>query len=296
MRPANLTIIGERINPGFALSKDLLDRRDIPGLQSLARGQVEKGCDYLTINVGEKAQRDTAFLAEVIRAVQAVVDVPLSFDCPQASVQEICLRTYDAAKARGRKPIVNSISELRWDMREVLKIQPAKVVLMASERLENGQKIANETSLEIVRTARRMMDRLLSNGLGLAPDDLFVDVSLHPIATDTDGLIRKAVDAIRLLGGATELRGVHLLVGLSNLGIMLPKVALDGSRLSVQIESAFLTLAMPYGLDTILGTPGRAYRILPADDFVFQGFCEAIQLEGIDALERLRRLYRRDES
>ena len=84
---------------------------------------------------------------------------------------------------------------------------------------------------------------------------------------------------------------MHVVVGLSNLGVMLPKFALDGSRLSIKIESAFLTLAMPKGLDTILGTPGRDYQILPPDDFVLRGFQEAIARDGFETLDRVRELY-----
>jgi 5-methyltetrahydrofolate--homocysteine methyltransferase len=286
-----LNLIGERLNPGFASSKALLDAEDIPGLQKLAQEQARKGAHYLTINVGDKATARPDFLAELIRALQEVVDLPLSFDYPHQSVQELCLKTYDPAKAQGRLPIVNSVSELRWDMIELRKIRPFRLVIMASERLEDGEEIANRTAEEIAQTARRLVTRVLNDGGGFTPDDLLVDVSLFPMASDTEGLTRRALDAIGLIGSDPALRGVHQLVGLSNLGIMLPKLALDGSRLNVKLESAFLTLAMPRGLDTILGTPGREYQFLPDDDFVLRGFREAIELEGFETLLRVRELY-----
>jgi cobalamin-dependent methionine synthase I len=290
-----LTIIGERINPGFASSKALLEKQDLKGLQDLAVTQAQKGANYLSINVGEQATTNPAFLAEVIRAVQAVVDVPLAFDYPNAAVQETCLKTYDASKARGRRPIVNSIGEPRWDMVDVLKIQPTNVVLMASERLENGVATANNTAADIAATGKRMVQRLCSNGHNLKPDNLFIDVSLCPLASDTERQVRRTLDAVQLLGSDPDIRGIHMVVGLSNLGVLLPKTALDGSRLSVKIECSFLTLAMPMGLDTILGTAGREYRFLPPDDFVFTGFKEAIEIEGFDALMRVQQLYRKDD-
>ena len=287
----NLTLIGERINPGFASSKALLDAEDIPGLQKLAVDQVKKGAHYLTINVGDKATDRPAFLVALIQAVQCVVDVPLSFDYPNRSVQEICLKTYDPAKARGRKPIVNSISELRWDMLELRRLRPFRLVVMASERVENGEALPNRTREEVAQTARRLVRRILDDGDGFTPDDLIVDVSLFPMASDTEGLTRRSLEAIQIIGRDPDLRGVHLIVGLSNLGILLPKQARDGSRLSTKLESAFLTLAMPHGLDTILGTPGRDYQLLPEDDFVLRGFQEAVALEGFDTLLKLRELY-----
>jgi cobalamin-dependent methionine synthase I len=217
--------------------------------------------------------------------------VPLSFDYPNRSVQEICLKTYDPAKAHGRKPIVNSISELRWDMLELRKLRPFRLVVMASERVENGEALPNRTGEEVAQTARRLARRILDDGDGFTPDDLIVDVSLFPMASDTEGLTRRSLDAIQLIGRDPGLRGIHLIVGLSNLGILLPKQARDGSRLSTKLESAFLTLAMPHGLDTILGTPGRDYQLLPDDDFVLRGFQEAVALEGFDTLLKLRELY-----
>lgn len=288
-----LKLIGERLNPGFKSSKELLDAKDLPGLQALAVDQVNKGgCAYLTVNVGEAATRDQQFLVDLIRAVQAVVDLPLAFDYPSRDVQELCLDTYDAARAGGQRPIMNSVTELRWDMLDIRDRQPFKVVLMASERLEDGRGVPNTTPEDVHRTARRMVERLLAGGYGLQPDDLFIDVSLGPVSADLEGLTRQAIESLKLLGADPDLAGTHKLVGLSNLSISTPPRALDGGLLKVRLESAFLTLTVPYGLDYILGTPGRDYQFLPDDDYVMTGFREAIALDGFDTLMRIQALYR----
>ena len=290
---SGLTIIGERINPGFASSLALLENRDLAGIQQLAINQTKKGAAYLTLNVGDIAVQEPQFVVDVTRAIQDVTHLPISFDYPNRQVQEVCLNTYDPAKANGAKPIVNSVTELRWDMLDVLAIQPAKIVLMASERLEGGQALKNKTAEEIAMTAHRMAANVLDSGHGLTPDDLIVDVSLAPLATDSEGEILRAIEAIRLIGSDPGMKGVHMMVGLSNLGVMLPKEAADGSRLNVKVESAFLTMTMPLGLDTILGTPGRDYQILPEDDFVYGVFRQIITAEGFDALVNVKQLYRR---
>lgn len=226
MRPVsirNLTIIGERINPGFVSSKALLEQRDLKGLQNLALSQVQKGARYLTINVGEDAKGDPQFLVKLIRAVQAVVDVPLSFDYPHRSVQEVCLKTFNPGRTRGRKPIVNSASQLRMDMLELIEIRPFRLVLMVCERMENGKELPNRTAEEMAQTARRLVGRVLDNGGGMTLDALLIDVSLCPIASDAEGHVKRAIEAIRLIGGDSDLRGAHLMVGLSNLGILLPR-------------------------------------------------------------------------
>lgn len=291
-----LTIIGERINPGFASSKVLLENKDLDGLARLAIEQVSKGAHYLTLNSGEAPEKDPAFQSALTRAIQSACEAPISFDSPNPAVQEIYLKAYDPLLARGQKPVINSIAQTRSDMLDLLKIQPAKVVLMASERLEGGKPIANRSAREVHETAREMVFQILEGSHGITPDDLFIDVSLGPIATDSEGLTRMAIEAIELIGSDDRLRGVHVVVGLSNLSVMLPKQATDGSPLKVHMESAFLTVAMPLGLDTILGSPGRKYEILPEESFVLKGFREAIVEEGFDTIIRIKDLYSQRKS
>lgn len=292
MSISNLTVVGERINPGFAKSKKLLDDMDIGELAGLAVSQVQEGAGFLTINIGENPLDRLDFLRDLILSIQNAVDVPLSFDSPDPLVQEACLKVYDPKKSKGRKPIVNSVNEQRWEMLELLRIQPFRVVIMASERLENGQMKANRRSSDIAETARHLVARITDNTDAIAKDDIYVDVSLAPMASDSEGLAGMAVDAIERIGTNPALRDIHMIVGLSNLSIMLPSKAIDGSSLKVQLDSAFLTRTMPYGLDTILGTPGRDYRILPEDNFVLKGFDEAISLGGFESIMRIQKLYR----
>ena len=291
MALSNLKIIGERINPGYKSSKLLLDNEDIPGIQALAVSQVKKGVYALTINVGERALEDPDYMAEVIRAVQAVVNVPLAFDFPGFDVQKVCLEAYDTEKSGGQIPIVNSISELRWDMLELLKIRPFKLILMASERNEEGVNVANKTADEVYETAVRMVSKILNETEKLSIEDLIVDVSIGPVAADTEGRTKMAVDAIHQIGTDPNLKGIHMCVGLSNLSIMLPTIKVNGSPLRTQIDSAFLTLTMPYGLDIILGTAGRNYRLLPENNPVLVGFKEALELGGYESIMRIQELY-----
>ena len=288
----NLTIIGERINPGFPKSRELLENKDIDALAELAVSQVHKGARFLTINIGDNPLEHLDFLRDLIVSVQNVVDVPLSFDSPDPAVQEVCMKVYDPKKAKGRKPILNSINEQRWEMLDLIKIQPFHVVIMASERLEDGRIKQNRQSSEIVETARRITTAIMKRTNEMDRDDIYIDVSLGPMASDTEGLTGTAVGAIKQIGADPAFEGMHMIVGLSNLSIMLPSKAVDGSPLRVQLDSAFLTRTMPHGLDTILGTPGRDYRILPEDNFVLKAFDEAISLGGFESIMRIQQLYR----
>ena len=291
----NIRIIGERINPGFKSTKALFDNQDIAGIQALAVRQAEAGASWLNVNIGVRALTEPQWMADVIRAIQEVVTVPLSFDFPSRKVQEICLQSYDAAKAGGQLPIVNSITEHRWDLMDLYGPFKFKVILMASERMENVDGVSaaksNKTADDIYATARRGALRLMQDH-GMPADDIFIDMSVSAIIADTERLNRGTVDAINLIGQDAELSGVHMKGGLSNVGQQLPPKAVDGSDLKHSLENAFLTLTVPHGFDTVLGTPWRGYAPLPEDHYVLQAYRNFLEQSGSNALRAVRKFYK----
>lgn len=287
----DISIIGERINPGFKSTKALFENSDLPGIQALAVKQAEAGAGYLNVNIGARALTDSGFMVEVIRAIQDVTDLPLSFDFPSLPVQRLCMQAYDADKAKGRLPIVNSITEHRWDLMDLAAEHTFKVILMASERVEDGVSKSNKTAEEMYATARRGALRLCAD-YGMRMDDIFLDMSVSAIIADTAGLNRNTLDAIRMIGEDPDLRGVHMMGGLSNIGQQLPPKAVDGSDLKHALECAFLTIAAPYGFDTVLGTPWRDYQPLPEDNYVLQTYRNFLDATGTNALRAVRKFYR----
>ncbi|MBT3360820.1 MAG: dihydropteroate synthase [Rhodospirillales bacterium] len=286
-----LSVIGDSINPGFKSARALFDNEDIEGIQALAKKQVDAGAAILDFNVGERATEDHAFLREVIGAIQAAVDVPLCFDYPNFEFQEVCLKAYNDSLANGQKPVINSIAETRWEMAELLKVRPARVILMASERMEDGRIVHNQRGEDVHAVAKRMINKL-SDAYPMERDDFIVDISIGTLAADTEGLVRMALDGIRLIAEDPDLEGVYISGGLTNLVLMLPKDAVDGSPLKPQLQSAFLTEAIPLGLNMIMCTPWNDYRILPDDNFILQTFREIMQLKGMDALMAVMKLYK----
>lgn len=290
-----IRIIGERINPGFKSTKALFDNQDLPGIQALAVKQAEAGASWLNVNIGAQALTDPEWMARVIRAIQEVTQVPLSFDFPSQKVQEICLNAYDIDRAGGELPIVNSITEHRWDLMDLYGRHRFKVILMASERVEmvDGKPVAkgNKTAEDIYGTARRGALRL-KNEYGMPLDHVFIDMSVSAIIADTESLNRSTIDAITLIGQDPELRGVHMMGGLSNIGQQLPPKAVDGSDLKHSLENAFLTLTVPHGFDTVLGTPWRGYEPLADEHHVLKTYRLFLEQTGSNALRAVRKFYR----
>jgi 5-methyltetrahydrofolate--homocysteine methyltransferase len=288
----DIQIIGERINPGFKSTKALFDTEDMAGIQALAVRQADAGARFLNVNIGARALTDPSFMATAIRAIQVVVSVPLSFDFPSAEVQKVCLEAYDRAKAGGADPIVNSITEHRWDVMDLYASHgPFRVVLMASERVEDGQAKGNKTAQDIYETARRCALRL-HDAHGVPLSDIFVDMSVSAIIADTTGLNRATLDAVGMIGRDPALKGVHMMGGLSNIGQQLPPKAADGSDLKHALECAFLTVAAPLGFDTVLGTPWRGYHPLPEDNYVLQTYRNFLDQSGSNALRAVRKFYK----
>ncbi len=291
-REFDIRIIGERINPGFKSTKRLFDESDIPGIQALAVKQAEAGATWLNVNIGARALTDTGFMAEVIRAIQEVTTTPISFDFPSKQVQAVCLEAYDRERSNGTLPLVNSITEHRWDLMDLhAEHGPFKVILMASERVEDGVAKGNKTAEEIHATARRGALRLVKD-YGVALDDILIDMSVSAIIADTTGLNRATLDAVKAIGADPDLKGIHMMGGLSNIGQQMPAKAVDGSDLKHALECAFLTLAVPHGFDTVLGTPWRSYAPLPEDSYVLGAYRNFLEQSGSNALRAVRKFYK----
>jgi 5-methyltetrahydrofolate--homocysteine methyltransferase len=289
----NIGMIGDRINPGFKSTKALMDAEDLPGVQALAVKQVEAGAGALDVTIGPREATDPVFLATVVRAIQEVVSVPLCFDSPDIQVQEVCLKTYDRARANGKPSLINSITEQRWDLMNLHKaFGPFQVIVMASERMQDGAAKSNKTADEIASTAKRAALRLQAD-YGMALDDVYIDVSVSAVVADTNGLHRATLEAVRMLYTDPQLQGLHIMGGLTNIGQQLPPKAADGSDLKLSLECAFLTLAVPLGFDTILCTPWRNYHPLPDDNYVLAAYKNILEQTGSNALRAVRKLYRR---
>ena len=285
-----LTIIGESINDSVPSTKKLYDAGDIPGLLELARGQDEKGAAWIDVNVGP---RSPEFMAGLVGQIQAVTAKPLSIDTPDPAVAEAGLRAYDPGRAGGLKPILNSISPLRMFMFDLYAVRPFMPILMSSERYEPGAGCgsANRTAEETRQTARMLLEEARRRIPGFANDQAIIDPGIAPVGGDCEGQLRRVLDSLALIHEDPFFAGVHMSVGLSNFTVMLPSKTKDGAPVKGPLESAFLTLAMPRGLDMIIGSTVRKYEILPAGHPALCCLEDILKLEGFDTLMRLKEFY-----
>jgi 5-methyltetrahydrofolate--homocysteine methyltransferase len=97
--------------------------------------------------------------------------------------------------------------------------------------------------------------------------------------------------SLRLIHGDPQFKGVHLSVGLSNFTVMLPPKRADGSPTKGPLESAFLTMATPLGLDHVIGNVKRNYELLEPGHPAMQCLADCLKLEGFDVIMRVQEYY-----
>ncbi len=277
----DLTLIGERINDSVPAAKTLFDAGDLSGIQEMAREQVEGGARYIDVNVGK---RGPDFMREAVQKVQEAVKVPLSIDSPDFETLKAGLEAYKSEKGGG-KPLINSISALRTGIFDLVKSYPARVILLLTEMKQGEESKACKSAeeehacaVELHRQAREC---------GLENDDIVFDPGIAPIGADTEDRLKQTVNTLKLLKEDETFAPLHASVGLSNFTVMLPKRTPGGRPIRSSLESAFLTIAMPLGLDTIIGSVKRKYALLEGEDPALQCLQEILTLQGFETLTRL---------
>ncbi len=110
-------MIGERINPtGRNLLAEEMKNGDFSRVESDAIAQVKAGAQMLDVNAGIPLADEPALLAQAIRLVQSVTDVPLAIDSSIIEALEAGLAAYEG------KPLVNSVTGEEEVMERVLPL------------------------------------------------------------------------------------------------------------------------------------------------------------------------------
>ena len=98
-------IIGERINPtGRKLLAAEMAAGDFSRVERDALAQVEAGAHMLDVNAGIPLADEPKILADTIKLVQSITDVPLSIDSSIVAALEAGLEVYQG------KALVNSVT------------------------------------------------------------------------------------------------------------------------------------------------------------------------------------------
>jgi cobalamin-dependent methionine synthase I len=157
--------------------------------------------------------------------------------------------------------------------------------------MEGKEGRPNRTIEETVATAKSMLESIRKSGLDIPNEHLIIDPGIGPIASDMEGMVGRVLGSIKAIHEDPAFAGVHVSVGLSNFSHMLPSKKADGTPVRAAIESAFLTRAMPIGLDWIIGSVKRNYQILSEGHPALVCLDGAVKAGGEDALDLVVEFY-----
>jgi len=227
-------IIGERINPTnrTKLAAEMA-AGDFERVRADALAQVEAGAHVLDVNAGIPLADEPAILAEAIRVVQSVVEVPLSIDSSIVKALEAGLSAYQG------KPLINSVTGEEERLEVVLPLAKkygAAVIGVAND--ESG--ISQDPDVRF-GVARKIVDRAVA--LGIPREDVLID----PLAMPIGAVATAGVSLFRLVRRVQEELGVNTICGASNVSFGLPN--------RPTLNAAFLAMAIASGLTSAITNP-----------------------------------------
>lgn len=251
-------IIGERINPtGRKKLAAEMAAWDFERVRADAIAQVEAGAHILDVNAGIPLADEPAILAEAIRVVQSVVEVPLSIDSSVVAALEAGLATYQG------KPLVNSVTGEEERLETVLPL--VKQYNAAVIGITNDETGISEDADERFAIAKKIVER--AESYGIPREDIIIDPLAMPV-----GAIRYAGRTLfAIVRRVREELGVNTVCGASNISFGLPERG--------TLNYTFLAMAISSGMTCAITNPleEEVHKTVLAAD-VLMGFdenCEA---------------------
>ena len=227
-------IIGERINPtGRKLLAAEMKAGDFSRVEADVLAQVAAGAQVLDVNAGIPLADEPGILAETIRRVQAVTDVPLSIDSSVIEALAAGLAAYEG------RPLLNSVTGEDESLERVLPlVSKHGCAVVAISNDETGISEDIDVRFEV---AKKIVQRAADHGIPAS--DVVVDPLVMPVGALNDAG-RKAMQLIRRL--RTELK-VNTTCGASNISFGLPnRNGLNG---------VFLAMAAGAGMTSAITNP-----------------------------------------
>jgi|TARA_B100000959_G_C14860659_1_gene574110 5-methyltetrahydrofolate--homocysteine methyltransferase len=227
-------MIGERINPtGRKILAEEMKSGDYSRVEADAVAQVMAGAQMLDINAGIPLADEPAILAESIRRVQAVVDVPLCIDSSIIEALEAGLAVYEG------RALVNSTTGETEVLERVLPL--VKKYNAAVVAISNDESGISQDPNERFKVAKKIVEH--ASDYGIKPQDVVVDPLVMPIGAISQAG-NQVFDLVRKL--RSELK-VNTTCGASNVSFGLPQR--NG------INNAFLPMSIAAGMTSAIVNP-----------------------------------------
>ena len=227
-------VVGERINPtGRKKLAAEIAEGNYSTVEADALAQVAAGAHVLDVNAGVPTADEAVMMADMVKLVQGLVDVPLCIDSSMVSALQAGLEAYDG------KALINSVTGEEESMESVLplaKKHGAAVVAICND--EAGISEDPDARFEV---ARKIKQRAQDHGL--PPGDVVVDPLVMPV-----GAVGNSGQAVlALVRRVREELELNTICGASNVSFGLP----DRQGLN----AAFLAMLIGAGLTSAIVNP-----------------------------------------
>jgi len=233
-----MLIIGENIHIISPRVRNAINNRDSATIQQLAKAQVEKGAQFLDLNIGPQRRQGVEVMSWLVPAIQEVVDVGLSFDTTNLQAIETGL------KLAKRQAMINSTSA---EPERLEKVPPLaaeyNAKLIALMMGKGGIPVTAEERVAIA--IEQLVPRAME--LGIPMENLYLD----PLVLTVNGCQEycpHAVEAVRYVKQGMDPAPMTV-CGLSNVSNNVP----DENR--SLINRVYLVKLMAAGLDSAIADP-----------------------------------------
>jgi len=227
-------IIGERINPtGRKLLAEEMKAGNLERVREDALSQVAAGAQMLDVNAGVPLADEPKILADSIKLIQEITDVPL---CIDSSIVEALKRGLEAYEG---KALLNSVTGEEERLETVLPL--VKKFGCAVIGISNDDSGISEDINVRFDVARKIVERAMDHGI--PKEDVIIDPLVMPVGAINDAG-RQVLELIKKL--QNEL-GVNTTCGASNLSFGLPN--------RHGLNTAFIAMAIASGMPCAITNP-----------------------------------------
>jgi 5-methyltetrahydrofolate--homocysteine methyltransferase len=277
-------IIGERINPtGRKKLAIEMAAWDFERVRADALAQVQAGAQMLDVNAGIPLADEPAILAEAIRIVQELVEVPLCIDSSVMAALEAGLKAYHG------KALINSVTGEEERLEMVLPL--VKEYGAAVIGISNDETGISEDPDERFRIAKMIVER--AEAYGIPRQNVLID----PLAMPIGAMPNAGRSLFRIVRRVQEELGVNTICGASNISFGLPdRPTLNATFLAMAIASG-MNCAITNPLEENIRKTILAANVLMGVDENCRTWLSTQRQEGAEAGdqgERRRRRMRRE--
>lgn len=220
--------IGERINPtGKKHYKQELKEKSVNYIQSEAVKQKDEGAAVIDLNVGLPEINEIEIITKAVKAIQKVVQIPISIDSSNPEAIEAGARIYNG------KPIINSVNGKEETMKmifPIVKKYGGCVIALTID--ENGIPGSAEGRFKI---AEKIVNE--AKKYGIDKKDIIVDC----LALTASAQQKEVLETVKAIELVKERLGVKTTLGVSNVSYGMPRREI--------LNRAFLSIALYAGLN-----------------------------------------------